>query len=230
MAKQEIKAEPISLMGKIFRVFIFTVCLLLIWALYLILTPQDISDIDGHKEAGKPTRDLQHVLRLAVEGNYEVTLTELEINQLLENQVKSKQGGILGASASIRKILVRLKPGLAEVIVVREVFGRELTSSMYLQFEHNESDSGISTEVHMHRADLSKTSSLPKIGGRMGELGVPQGFLLAVLPDLEKVAEVLAPELEWGYSKMVRFKIEDKRLILDPRRPTKHVGGEDSPF
>ncbi len=230
MANQTVKIESVSFFAKIFRFFIFVVCLVLIWAIFQISKPQDLQDIDGYKDAGAPSRDLENVLNLAVGGNYAVTLTELEINQLLATKLISKQGGMLADSASIKQVLVRLKQDLAEVIVVREVFGRELTSSMYLQFEQNQSDSKISTQLHLHNGALNETSVLPKVGGRMGQLSVPQGFLLAIMPDMEKIAAALSPEITLGFDKMARFKIENKNLILDPRRPTKNASEEETPF
>lgn len=230
MGKESSKAQPVGFMGKLFRFLILLICVGLIWAIYLISKPQDLTDIDGNTDPGKASRDLQNVLDLAIEGNHSVSLTELEINQLLRNAVVAKQGGVLADAATIKKVLARLKPDVAEVIVVRELFGREFTSSMYLQFEQNETEAGISTRLHLHGDAIGSISSLPKIGGRIGQLSVPQGFLLAVLPDFEKVAAVLAPEIELGFEKMVRFKIEEKRLILDPRRPVKHMESGKPPF
>jgi hypothetical protein len=222
--------EEMSLNAKLFRILILVVCLAFIAAIYLILKPQNLSDIDGYKSAATPPRDVQEVLRKAIEGNYSVTLTEADINQMFESQLVKKQGGAFSSDASIKNVLVRLKKDKAEMIIVREVFGQEITISMYLQIQQIESDSGISTKVHLHAGNTETDSILPNIGGRFGKLKVPQGFLMAVVDDYIKIADVLAPEIKLGFEEMARFEIQEDRLILDPRAPTRHVGGDGVPF
>lgn len=235
MAEQENEtkyeiSEKMSLTGKLFRLLILVVCSGIMFVVYLIMQPQKLSDIDGHDSSEAPSRNLQEVLTKAVEGNYSVTLSEEEINRMLQSELVANQKGALSSDASIKKVLVRLKQDLAEIIIVREVFGRDITVSMYLQIEQNEDEDGISTKIHLHRGEFEKKSPLPNIGGRFGKFSIPQGFLRAVYPDYAKIADVLAPEIDLGFQQMARFEIQDKRVILDPRRPTRHVGGEDIPF
>jgi len=228
--KKEVVVEKISFIGKVMRLLIFVVCLGFIAVIYYMAQPQDVTDIDGRDPSVSPPRDLQEVLTKAVEGRYSVMITEAEINQMLHRKLVAKQGGLLEGNAVIKSVLVRLKPDIAEVILVRDVFGREVTVSMYLQIEQVESQSGISTQIHLHGADLQSTSRVPKKGGRFGQLTVPQGFLVVVMPDFIKIADALSTEIELGFEKMTRFKIDDKRITLDPNRPTRHIGAEDTPF
>ncbi len=223
-------AAKTSAGGKFFRLVIFLMCVGIVWAIYMMLQPQSLVDIDGHDLSGGSPRKLQEVLSKAIEGNYSVTVTESEINHLLGNELVAKQGGLLEGKASVKRVLVRLKKDLAEVIVVREVFGYEMTVSMYLQIQQTEDKNGIKTKIHLHGGNYEKRSVVPYIGGRFGKLSVPQGFLNAVVPDYIKIARAMEPEIDLGFQKMARFEIQDKRLILDPRRPTRHVGGEGVPF
>lgn len=223
-------SEKMSFTGKLFRLLILVLCSAIFWVIYLIFQPQDLSDIDGYKSSDGNSRNLQEVLTRAVEGNYSVTLTEAEINHMLQTELVAEQDGMLSSDASIKRVLVRLKKDLAEIILVRELFGREITVSMYLQIEQTEDKDGISTEIHLHRGEFEKKSPLPNIGGRFGKFSIPQGFLRSVFPDYLKIADVLQPEIDLGFQKMARFEIQDKRVVLDPRKPTRHVGGEDIPF
>jgi hypothetical protein len=225
-----VHAGKTSLGGKIFRLLTVLMCAGIIYAVYMMLQPQSLVDIDGHDLSGGSTRNLHEVLTKAVGGNYSVTVTEAEINHLLANELVAKQGGLLQREASLKRVLVRLKKNLAEVIIVREVLGYEMTVSMYLQIQQIEDKNGIKTKIHLHGGNYEKRSVLPNIGGRFGKLSVPQGFLNAVVPDYIKIARVMEPEIDLGFQKMARFEIQDKRLILDPRRPTRHVGGEDASF
>jgi hypothetical protein len=222
--------ETLSRNAKLFRLFILVVCFGVIAVIYTIFQPQNLSDIDGYKTASTPPRDVREVLSKAVEGNYSVNITEADINQMFQSQLKAKQGGALSGVVTIKHVLVRLKEDIAEIIVVREIFGKQFTVSMYLQIEQTESESGINTKPHLHGGDVKKESILPKVGGRFGTMRVPQGLLRAVISDYIKIANALAPEIKLGYEDMARFKIKEDRLILDPRAPTRHEGGEDIPF
>ncbi|MCE2959770.1 MAG: hypothetical protein ACK46A_04950 [Akkermansiaceae bacterium] len=221
--------QAMSLNAKLFRVLILVVCFGFITVIYMMLKPQNLSDIDGYKSASAPPRNVQEVLSKAIEGNYSVTITEADINQMFASQLVAKQGGAFSSDASIKHVLVRLKKDIAEMIIVRKVFGQEITVSMYLQIEQTESESGISTKVHLHGSNIHKGSG-PKVGGRFGKLRVPQGFLMAVVDDYAKIADVLAPEIKLGFEEMARFEIQEDRLVLDPRAPTRHEGGSANPF
>ena len=222
--------EKMSLNGKLFRALILIICFGFLSVIFMIFQAQDLSDIDGYKSSSTSPRDIQQVLSKAVEGNYSVTLTEADINQMLANELVAKQGGMFSSDASIKRVLVRLKEGLAEVIILREVFGVEMTVSMYIQIQQHEDKDGITTKIHLHSGNYEKASSLPHVGGRFGKLRVPQGFLMAVVPDYVKISDALAEEIDLGFEKMARFKIEENRVTLDPRKPTRHEGGDGSSF
>jgi hypothetical protein len=40
----------------------------------------------------------------------------------------------------------------------------------------------------------------------------------------------MAPEIKLGFEEMARFEIQEDRLVLDPRAPTRHEGGSANPF
>jgi len=183
--------QAMSLNAKLFRVLILVVCFGFITVIYMMLKPQNLSDIDGYKSASAPPRNVQEVLSKAIEGNYSVTITEADINQMFASQLVAKQGGAFSSDASIKHVLVRL--------------------------------------VHLHGSNIHKGSG-PKVGGRFGKLRVPQGFLMAVVDDYAKIADVLAPEIKLGFEEMARFEIQEDRLVLDPRAPTRHEGGSANPF
>lgn len=228
-SKFEMGEEP-SRAGNVFRILVLVVCFGLIWVMYLIAQPQDLSDIDGYESTESSSRDLEEVMKKAVDGNYSITLTEAEINHMLHTELVAKQRGMLSSDVSIKRVLVRLKKDLAEVIIVRDFFGKEMTVSMYLQIEQTEDADGVSTQIHLHGGDVNQSSPLPNPGGRYGKFTIWQGFLRAVVSDYIKIANVLESEIEFGFERMVRFEIQDKRVILDPRSPTRHVEGEDANF
>jgi hypothetical protein len=116
---------------------------------------------------------------------------------------------------------VRLREGVAEVIIERDVAGYPVTTSMFLQVEQTETAQGVSTQIHLHGGGFHEMAPRPTRGGRFGQLTVPQGFLIMVMPDFQKLAEVFETEIDLGFQRMTRIRIEDKRLMLDPKKPTR---------
>jgi hypothetical protein len=212
-------------LGKLFGLLVFAVIVGLGAALYFISLPQDLSDIGGYAPAAEtsasPPRDIEAVLRKSIEGDYSVTLSETELNNWLGRELKLKQGGELAQWVSLKRVWVRLRDGVAEIIIERDVAGYPLTSSMFLQIEQNETAKGITTQIHLHGGGYHQDVPMPKRGGRFGQLVVPQGFLIMVMPDFEKIAQLFETEVDLGFSQMARIKIEDNRIVLDPKQPTR---------
>ena len=77
--------------------------------------------------------------------------------------------------------------------------------------------------MQRHGGPYHKFLPFPKCGGRFGQLPVPQGFLLLVMPSFDNLAKAFPDEIRLGFAEMTRIKIEDERLILDPRVPTRSV-------
>ncbi|MFK7849366.1 MAG: hypothetical protein AB8D78_00170 [Akkermansiaceae bacterium] len=201
---------------------------------YFISKPQDLTEVAGYSKESEqgvsPPRDLLTVLRKSIEGGYSVTISEKEINEMLAAKLEIEQGGLLQEWVSIKGVAIRLEDEIAEVIVEREIEGFTFTTSMFLQVEQNEDSKGITTEVHFHGDGYHEMLPSPKRGGRYGQLTVPQGFLLLVMPDFRKIAEAFDDEIELGFRRMARVKIAEGRLTLDPRMPESEVGGGENSF
>lgn len=212
-------------MGKLIGLLILAVLVGVGFALYYISLPQDLTDIGGYTPAAEapasPPRDIEAVLRKSIEGDYSVTLSETELNDWLGRELELKQGGELAEWVSLKRVWVRLREDVAEIIIERDVAGHPLTLSMFLQVEQNETPKGITTQIHLHGGGFHKDVPHPTRGGRFGQLTVPQGFLIMVMPDFEKIAKLFETEIDLGFSQMARIKIEDGRIELDPKQPTR---------
>ena len=222
-------------LGKLFGLLVFAVIFGLGAALYFISLPQDLSDIGGYAPAAEtsasPPRDIEAVLRKSIEGDYSVTLSETELNNWLGRELKLKQGGELAQWVSLKRVWVRLRDGVAEIIIERDIAGYPLTTSMFLQVEQTETPKGgITTQIHLHGGGFSDLVPIPTRGGRFGQLTVPQGFLIMVVPDFRKIAGIFDPEINLGFQQMARIKIEDKRLVLDPKQLARTEGPRDQSF
>lgn len=189
-------------------------------AVFFMAKPQDLSDIKGIAGTAK-SRDLRAVLQSAVDRGYEVTLTEEEINLYLKQTLQAKQGGLLEKSVGFEGVRVRLEEGRAEVIMERSVMGYPMTVSMFVRVEQTLNMKGTTQTTVLRDGgpflpELPRTERLVK-GGRFGQLVVPQGFLLLVLPAYEKLAASYRKELELGFEEMSRITLADGKLVLDPR-------------
>jgi hypothetical protein len=201
------------------------------FALYCVSQPQDLSDLQRKPgDSAVPSgRELKVVLRNAVDRGYPVTLTEVEINEWLGRTLVARQEGLLREKVRFERVWVRLEDDLAEVVMERKLWGHPLTVSMYLEVERMEGPQGLTTEIRMHGKPFHEDlPNLPR-GGRFGQLVVPQGFLLLVMPAYQKLADVFQDEISLAFSEMNRFKIEKNQLVLDPREPLGN-GSMQQPF
>ncbi|RYD33988.1 MAG: hypothetical protein EOP87_10035 [Verrucomicrobiaceae bacterium] len=204
--------------ARLFSSFLFLISLGLAVALYFAAQPQDLSDVKGYGGiAGNPPRDLSAALRNATERGYDLRLSEEDLNRWLAATLPMKQGGVLGASVKLEGVAIRLEQDVAEVVMVRSVFGRPFTVSMFLRIEQTESSDGISTALH--RDGGAFVESFPKLkkGGRFGKLVVPQGMLLLVMPSFSELKDQFKEEISNGLEKMAKVRIEEGSLVLDPR-------------
>ncbi|MBC7981358.1 MAG: hypothetical protein H7Y36_12415 [Armatimonadetes bacterium] len=232
MANEVEKKPKGGCFGKLVGLFLFLVIGGLLAGLFFITQAQDLSDLGGFAPAAaspaSPPRDLQTVLKKSIEGNYSVTLSETELNQWLKRELELKQGGELASWVSLKRVWVRLKEDVAEVIIEREIAGRPFTISMFVQVAQTETDKGTATQVELHGGVFHESLPKPTRGGRFGQLTIPQGFLILVMPDFQKIASLFEPEIELGFQQMNRIKIENKRLVLDPGKPTQSADGMKS--
>jgi hypothetical protein len=187
------------------------------WALFLISLPQDLSDLTKGAGAAPAGREMKVVLKNAIDRGYPVTLTEAEINNWLGRTLTMKQAGLLESKASLDRVWVRLEDGVAEVIMARKFMGKPFTFSMFLQVEQLQGPKGVNTEVKLHGGPFHPDVPNPPRGGRFGQLVVPQGFLLLVMPAYQKLTALFPEEINLGFEEMSRIKIEKGRLVLDPR-------------
>lgn len=208
-----------SCLGKLLALFSMAGIAGLGVALWFVGQAQDTSDIKGvgAGSEGKSARNLQAVLKSAVDRAYPVTLSEEEINLYLRQTLEAKQEGMLGSVVELRGVYVRLEEDLAEIVMERSVMGHPFTVSMYLRIEQHETMQGVERSVLREGGPYMADAPNLKRGGRFGRLVVPQGFLVLVLPAFEKFAGVYKEEIAGGIEEMSRISIQEGKLVLDPR-------------
>jgi hypothetical protein len=215
--------------GKLMGLFVFLVIFGLVTAIWYIAKPQDFSDIEGYSKDGakalavSPARDLTEVLKKSLEEGHSVVIRENEINRMLARELEMKQGGIFAEWVRLKQVLVRLEDNVAEIIVVRDVMGYEVTVSMFIQVEKTEDKKGIKTDVSMHGGSYHESVPFLRKGGRFGSLTVPQGFLILVMPEFRKIGALFEKEIGLVFKDMSSFEIKKGSLYLDPKAPEEKV-------
>lgn len=190
-------------------------------AVYFMSQPQDLSTV----EISAPLeRDVKAALDQAIRNDAPLTLTEGEINRWLAKTLVTRQGGLFDDKVSLDQVLVRLENERAEIIMARRCFGHPFTVSMYVKIERSFDAMGPMTTVHPSGGAYVKNFPQLAIGGRFGQLTVPQGFLHLVMPAYKKLAAEFSKEIDLAVVKMARLRIEPQKLILDPREPLGNLG------
>lgn len=226
MASYESQASgsPTGILYKLGVLFVFsTVCGLVI-AVIAILTPQNAHDVAG-LDVADGGRDVSAVLRESQQRQVPVTLTEAEINQWLARVVKPRQGGRFGEHAEIKRVYVRIREGLGEAVIEREIGGRRFTVSMFFSIRQTQNNDRVSTVLYLHGGKYSRLIPGLTRGGRFGRMVMPQGFLNMVFPSFEALGEALSEELTNGFQDMVFIRLGDQRIELDPRAPRRDAEG-----
>jgi hypothetical protein len=189
------------------------ICMVVLVAMVvMVITPQDLTDLRMRSAAQPGVRDVSESLRQAVTRQYEITLDEAVINRWLES-VSGRLGDAGGGRLWVRLI----GENRAELIWERPMLGKSLTFSVFLTFsERRENDSIIKT-LDLQGGQYHPDLPIPLIGGRFGQLLVPQGFLLAVLPQFQEAARCFQDEIHHGFDEMNHIRIQPGKLVLDPR-------------
>lgn len=208
-----LKKSPIHYIFLSLRLIIFLVLLVVSIFIYRAWTPQNVNTIPGYgsgERSHSTPQDIPALLLRAQEANYPLFLSEKDINLYLGDVLRAKQSGPMGILARYEGVAVRLYDGYAEVVIVRTLGGRgyRQTVSMYVSPESQETINGpiVVTEY----AGPRLLGGFP-MGGRIGKLPVPQGYLLLIKPAFDSLAKALAPELD---------------ILLDPHRPIQIKRGE----
>ncbi len=205
--------------SRLISLFVFVLLIGAGVCIYLAAQPQDLTALKRAAADSAPAskREMKDVLKNAVDRGYPVPLSEAQINAWLSRTVSGRQTGAPQLKASFKNVWVKLEDGLAEIIMERDVMGYALTTSMFLQIEKRESAEGMRTEIMLDGGAFHPSFPKPPRGGRIGQLVVPQGFLLLTMPAYEKLATLLTTEIDLGFREMSAIKFEKGKLTLDPR-------------
>lgn len=197
-----------SLAKLVGRLIIFGILIGIGFLIFWAWSPQDISQIPGLQENKKVAPNIPDLLERAQNGNFPLILSEQDINLYLNQKLNAVQTGPIGILSRFVGVYVKGYDGYGEITFVREIGGTYQTVSIYVRPSSQESLEGpmVVTEYEGPRF-----LGLIPIGGKIGNLPLPQGYLHFLLPGFESLAKTLEPELD---------------LLLDAHRPLQIRPGE----
>lgn len=198
---------------------------------YLIFTPQDLSDVDGYRPrlstAPSPGRDIEQVLKASLANRSPATLTEEEVNAYLLRTLRMKQEGPLKPYVEITGVWVRFRAGVGEVIIEREInldlqgkaLKRRQTVSMHLEIEQKVDEGGAllsGVNPAGHGKEFVERLLSPN-AGRFGKLPIVEGYLRVVDKGFKGVMGCY-PEIGKTFTEMLtagmRIKFEEGLMVI----------------
>ena len=205
------KRKPFSLVGNL--VFLVTIGLILGigWLVCLTWAPQDLSKLPGYRQAeGAP--DILELVRQSDKNNSALTLTENDVNRYLASTVKAAQNGILSAVARPNGIGIRFHEGYMEIIIERRVgINLRQTVSMYVTVIQEVDQASNLPVTRLEYCVADDRNSFIKIGGSLGQLEIPQGYILFLRPAYENLAS--------SYQELLTTIIDSGKIIrISPGR------------
>jgi len=109
--------------------------------------------------------------------------------------------------------------GRCEIIIERLVDGKHIhTASMYVRIERKKKENGSYTTFV--RKDGGNLLGVLPVGGRFGQVMMPQGFLLLVASTFESLADLFSEELSWMEEDITRkgagrIIFEERKMRID---------------
>ena len=125
--------------GGVMTVFMTLIALALLGAVVYIILPKDLSKVQGYPvnpvTSGEPRNLLKEAQAVMIDRKGEIAFSEEEVNRYLNHRLQGQQNGAMASLVKFRGVYVDLTPGIAEIIVERELFGMPITMSSKVRAE-----------------------------------------------------------------------------------------------
>lgn len=188
----------------VMTVFLLLVALGMIALIGMVMLPRENMDmvagypIDPMAEKGTPRNLLEESQKVMMTRSEKVTFSEAEVNEYLNDRLQGEQSGVLATIVKFKGVYVDLTPGLAEIIVEREIFGKPLTTSCKM------------------RAEPFKSQIVYRpTGWTIGRIELGSRNIKPVVGMFKRLQETMNEEIS-TMKQMVNVKFEQDRIILDP--------------
>jgi len=192
-------------------IFLFFLCFL-VNLCRMLWTAEDISDISGYKNDNK----LRNVADIIDNANHkEISITEEEINHYIKNSIFISHKGPISILAKTQNLAFRIHDGYGELIIDSSI-GNIIphSISIYLSFTREISQGEPQIKLAF-RGGAPILSCIP-IGGKCGQLPIPEKFILLFYPTLDEILK--------QFPKIQKLIQEDDYLPIFSKRGLRDEG------
>ena len=182
-------------------VFLTLVAMGMLAVVVLVVLPRDMSPVAGYPvnplTSGKPRNLLAEAQKEMVSRTADLSFTEEEVNQYLNHRLQAEQTGPMASLVKFRGVYIDFTPGIADIIIERELFGMPLTMGATISTDKFRQQTIYrATNWQLGRIDLGKRNIKPVI----------DLFLRLRMSCLDEFQTL---------QQMVDVKFEENKVILD---------------
>ena len=219
---------PFSLIGNL--IFLLTIAILaaIAWLVYSSWCPQQTDDLPGFRQR-ENAPDIPRILKQAINRDASVSFSEEDINRYLASSIHPQQHGALAIFATNPAAGIRLhggkeRPdgtigeGYMEIIIERYtgIDSRQTISLFLTPFQSLDPHNYMAVQT---RFEFYNDETLPggiHVGGTIGSLSVPQGYMIFLLPAFENLLQAYLPLIHMIEESGMGIHISKGRLNLTP--------------
>ncbi len=188
----------------VMSVFMVLVAVGMIALIAMVMLPKkNLETIAGYPnnpiaDSSKPRNLLEESQKVMMSREAPVSFTEKEVNQYLNDRLSGEQSGLMATIVQFKGVYVDFTPGLAEIIVEREIFGKPLTTSAKVTAEPFKS------QIVYRPA-----------GWSIGRIELGSRNIKPIIDMFLRLRENMGEEYA-TMKQMVNVKFEQDRITLDP--------------
>ena len=182
-------------------VLLTLIALTMLGVVAMVILPRDMTTVAAYPvnplTSGKPRNLLEESQKMMITRTADLSFSEEEVNQYLNHRLQAEQTGPMAALVKFRGVYIDFTPGMADIILERELFGMPLTMSATISTEKFRQQTIYrATNWHLGRIDLGKRTIKPVI----------DLFLRLRMSCLDEFQTL---------QQMVDVKFEDNKVFLD---------------
>ncbi len=152
----------------VMTVFLTLVAMGMLAVVVLVVLPREMTSVAGYPvnplTSVKPRNLLEESQKMMISRTADLSFTEEEVNQYLNHRLQAEQTGPMAALVKFRGVYIDFTPGLADIIIERELFGMPLTMSATISTDRFRQQTVYrATNWHLGRIDLGKRNIKPVI-------------------------------------------------------------------
>lgn len=219
---------PFSLIGNL--IFLLTIGILagISWLVYTSWCPQNTDSLPGFRQK-ENAPDIPKILKQAINRDASISFSEEDINRYLSSSLQPQQHGALAIFATNPAVGIRLHggreqadgtmgDGYMEIIIERYTGAdsRQTISLFLTPFQSMDPHNYMAVQT---RFEFYNDQTFPggiHVGGTIGQLAVPQGYMIFLLPAFENLLHAYLPLIHLLEESGMGIHISDGRLNLTP--------------